>query len=114
MVDLVMTAHVINRTIEQTGKNIPMSLSRDALAGMLRGDLGFTGVIISDDIQMDAIRWNFSLRQAVLKAVMAETDILLFANDKRPDPGIPRKVADILETAAKNDPDLARKIDCRL
>ncbi|WP_434055686.1 MAG: glycoside hydrolase family 3 N-terminal domain-containing protein [Roseibium sp.] len=111
MVDLVMTAHVINRTIEQTGKNVPMSLSRDALAGMLRGDLGFTGVIISDDIQMDAIRWNFSLRQAVLKAVMAETDILLFANDKRPDPGIPRKVADILETAAKNDPDLARKID---
>lgn len=111
MADLVMTAHVINRTIEGANRSVPMSLSKDALTGVLRGDLGFTGVIISDDIQMDAIRWNFTLKEAVLKAVMAGTDILLFANDRRPDPAIPAKVADILEAAAATDPDLARKID---
>ncbi|MEM8702741.1 MAG: glycoside hydrolase family 3 N-terminal domain-containing protein [Pseudomonadota bacterium] len=111
MVDLVMTAHVINRQMEAAETHVPMSLSKSALTGVLRGDLGYNGVIVSDDIQMDAIRWNFSLKEAVLKAVVAGTDILLFANDKRPDPKIPEKVADILETAAKRDPELARKID---
>lgn len=111
MADLVMTAHVINRHMEATEPHVPMSLSKKALAGVLRGDLGFDGVIVSDDIQMDAIRWNFSLKKAVLKAVDAGTDILLFANDKRPAPEIPEKVADILETAAEHDPELARKID---
>nr|WP_319383902.1 glycoside hydrolase family 3 N-terminal domain-containing protein [uncultured Roseibium sp.] len=111
MADIVMTAHVINRKLEETEVNVPMSLSQSALTAVLRGDLGFGGVIMSDDIQMDAIRWNFSLKEAVLKAVEAGTDILLFANDKRPDPEIPQKVADILEAAADHDRDLARKID---
>ncbi|WP_420333886.1 glycoside hydrolase family 3 protein [Roseibium sp.] len=111
MADIVMTAHVINHKLSETEANVPMSLSHSALTGLLRDDLGFTGVIMSDDIQMDAIRWNFSLEDAVLKAVDAGTDILLFANDRRPDPEIPQKVADILEAAAANDPDIARKID---
>lgn len=111
MADLVMTAHVINRQMAAAEPDVPMSLSKNALTGVLRGDLGFNGVIVSDDIQMDAIRWNFSLKEAVLKAVEAGTDILLFANDKRPDPEIPQKVADILEKAAEHDPELANKID---
>ena len=111
MADVVMTAHVINHKLSETEANVPMSLSQSALTGVLRGDLGFGGVIMSDDIQMDAIRWNFSLKKAVLMAVEAGTDILLFANDKRPDPEIPQKVADILQAAAEHDPDLARKID---
>lgn len=110
-VDLIMTAHVINRTLEETHKNRPMSLSETALVEILRSDLGFTGVIISDDIQMDAIRRNFALEDAVLKAVHAQTDILLFANDKRPDPDIPEKVADILLDASEDDPLLVDKIN---
>ncbi|MCR9059606.1 MAG: hypothetical protein NXI02_19880 [Rhodobacteraceae bacterium] len=110
-VDLIMTAHVINRLIESVHEDVPMSLSETALVEVLRNDLGFDGVVISDDIQMDAIRWNFSLEEAVIRAVQAQTDILLFANDKRPDPRIPEKVAKILLEAAENDPLLVRKID---
>lgn len=110
-VDLIMTAHVINRRLQNEGKGVPVSLSETALTGTLRGDLGFAGVIITDDLQMDAIRRNHSLEDAVLRAVGAGTDILLFANDKRPDPEIPSKVAKILLTAAKDDPQLVNKIN---
>lgn len=111
-VDLIMTAHVINRALQgKDEKRVPVSLSEAALTGTLRGELGFAGVIITDDLQMDAIRRNHSLEDAVLRAVSAGTDILLFANDKRPDPEIPAKVVKILLTAAKDDPLLAEKID---
>lgn len=110
-VDLIMTAHVINRALMKEAGRVPVSLSQPVLTQILRGDLGYAGVILSDDLQMDAIRRTFSLEDTVLRAVHAGTDILLFANDKRPDPEIPAKVAGILLRAAKEDPDLVRKID---
>lgn len=109
--DLIMTAHVINRAQPIGSGDVPVSLSNQALSEVLRGDLGYSGVIISDDLQMDAIRRNFSLEEAVLRAVDAGTDILVFANDKRPDPDIPGKVEDILVRAAEKDDALAGKID---
>jgi len=109
--DLIMTAHVVNRTPPIGSGDVPVSLSKQALSEVLRGDLGYSGVIISDDLQMDAIRRNYSLEEAVLRAVDAGTDILVFANDKRPDPEIPGKVADILVQAAQQDDALAGKID---
>ncbi|GAB4530195.1 MAG: glycoside hydrolase family 3 protein [Roseibium sp.] len=110
-VDLIMTAHVINRSLRTGGERIPISLSHQALTEVLRGDLGYSGVIISDDLQMDAIRRNFSLEEAVVRTVAAGTDILLFANDKRPDPEIPEKVAAILRKAVETNPGLEEKID---
>lgn len=110
-VDLIMTAHVINRSLQEKGKRLPVSLSERALTDTLRGDLGFTGVIITDDLQMDAIRRNFTLEETVLRAVRAGTDVLLFANDKRPDPEVPAKVAKILLQAVENDPSMEGLID---
>lgn len=109
--DLVMTAHVINRALQKDRKHVPVSLSQRVLQEVLRGELGYSGVIISDDLQMDAIRRSFSLEQVVLRAVAAGTDILLFANDKRPDPEIPAKVAAILLKAVKENPAFQQKID---
>ncbi|WP_298822014.1 glycoside hydrolase family 3 N-terminal domain-containing protein [uncultured Roseibium sp.] len=108
--DIIMTAHVINRKLQGKGERGPVSLSKGVLSRVLREDLGFGGVIMSDDLQMDAIRRNHSLKDAIVKAVAAGTDIILFANDKRPDPNIPAKVADILLEASAKDPELAQKI----
>lgn len=111
MVDLIMTAHVVNRSLGKDRGRLPVSLSQSVLQSVLREDLDYSGVIISDDLQMDAIRQRFSLEDTVLKAVGAGTDILLFANDKRPDPEIPGKVAAILLEAASTDPALRQKIE---
>jgi beta-N-acetylhexosaminidase len=109
--DLIMTAHVHNDRLQDAGESLPVSLSVSAVSGVLRGELGFDGVIISDDLQMDAIRRNYTLEQTVVQAVNAGTDLLVFANDKHPDPDLPEKVASILVAAAESDPVLASKIE---
>lgn len=109
--DLIMTAHVHNKALQKPAETVPVSLSATALSEVLRGKLGFQGVIISDDLQMDAIRRNYTFADAVVGAVNAGTDILLFANDKRPDPEIPAKVATILTEAAGTDPKFKQKIE---
>ena len=101
-VDMVMSAHVRNDQLQKKGDTGPMSLS-PALRETLRKKLGFKGVVVSDDMQMDAIRANYSIKDAVLRAVRAGNDILIFANDKHPDLNIPEKVISILAEEAKKD-----------
>lgn len=66
------------------------------LTGLLRERLGFTGVIVSDDMQMRAITAHYGLEEAVLRAVEAGVDILVFGNNLDYDPDIVPKAVDIL------------------
>ena len=79
--DSVMVAHVFNRNID---KRYPASLSRNAVNGLLRGKLGYQGVVITDDLQMYAISKHYSLREAIRLAINAGVDILLFGNQLDP------------------------------
>ncbi len=72
----VMTAHVINRNIDDK----PATLSRKILTGILRGELGFTGVIVSDDMQMEAVAHRYGLEKAAVMAVSAGADIIVIGN----------------------------------
>jgi len=108
--DIVMTAHVRNSRLQGPGESGPASLSPTAIEGVLRGELGFAGLVISDDLQMEGVAGGHDLRQRVLRAVRAGTDILLLANDKRPDLAIAGKVARILEEAAARDDEMRRRI----
>ncbi|MEX0890394.1 MAG: glycoside hydrolase family 3 N-terminal domain-containing protein, partial [Balneolaceae bacterium] len=51
-------------------------------------ELGFDGVVISDDMQMDAIRAYFGLETAIEQALLAGIDILSFANNSEYNPDI--------------------------
>jgi beta-N-acetylhexosaminidase len=64
--------------------------------GMLRRDLGFEGVVITDDLQMGAIEQEYGLETAVEKAVQAGNDLLLFANNSVYDEYISEKVVEII------------------
>lgn len=75
---MVMTAHVINRKLDKTG--LPATLSHSMLTGLLRNELGFEGVIISDDLQMHAIASHYSLDDALRLTINAGADMLIFAN----------------------------------
>ena len=68
----------------------PASLSRQAVS-LLRDEVGYDGVIITDDIDMRAIRMDNSLEQAVIRAVMAGNDILL-STDKDSLPDLPQRM----------------------
>ncbi len=77
--DAVMTAHIVNRGLDPQG--MVATLSRPIITGLLRQRLGFTGVVISDDLQMRAIteQWGFS--EAVRRAVLAGVDLLVIGNN---------------------------------
>ncbi len=75
---MVMTAHVINRQLDASG--IPATLSYPILTGILREKLGFSGVIISDDLQMQAIADHYALDDSLRLTINAGADMLIFAN----------------------------------
>lgn len=75
---MVMTAHVVNRVLDPSG--LPASLSKTMLTGLLRKELGFEGVIVSDDLQMQAIASHYSLDEALCLSINAGADMLIFGN----------------------------------
>jgi beta-N-acetylhexosaminidase len=76
----VMPGHLWHRGLDALR---PASLSAPVLNGLLRGTMGFTGVIVSDDMQGDAVARAYSLEDRILFAVEAGVDILLFGNNSR-------------------------------
>jgi beta-N-acetylhexosaminidase len=71
-VHAIMSTHIILSAIDPTR---PASLSEPVLTGILRNELGFDGVIITDGIYMHALQ-NYSLDQIALYAVQAGNDII--------------------------------------
>ncbi len=75
--DAIMTAHVFNKHID---KKYPATLSYRFNTLLLRNEMKFTGVIISDDMQMGAIAKKYTLKERITLAINAGVDMLLFAN----------------------------------
>ena len=76
--DLIMTAHIMNT---QTDPNYPATLSHHFIQELLRDDLGFTGVVISDDMQMGAIRENYGFSAAIIRSINAGCNIITISNN---------------------------------
>jgi beta-N-acetylhexosaminidase len=74
IVPMVMVTHINN---PQLDPKLPTSLSPNVVTGLLRDQLGFKGVIISDTLWMGGISNTYSLAQAAVLAVKAGTDLLL-------------------------------------
>jgi beta-N-acetylhexosaminidase len=78
----VMPGHL--RVPELTG-DLPATLSAAALTGLLRGDWGFSGVIISDALEMRAISGRYGIPEAAVRATAAGTDLLCLGRDQDED-----------------------------
>lgn len=75
---IVMTAHVVHTGLDADG--YPASLSKSITTKLLRQDLGFDGVVITDAMQMKAITDHYGTSEAVKLAINAGADILIFDN----------------------------------
>ncbi len=73
-VPMVMVTHILN---PQLDPNLPTSLSPNVVTGLLRKQLNFKGVIISDTLWMGGISNTYSLSQAAVLAVKAGIDLIL-------------------------------------
>jgi len=76
--DFVMVSHVSAPAL--TGDNTPASLS-GAVIGILRNDLGFDGIIITDALNMTAITDYYTSDEAAIKAIQGGADMLLMPED---------------------------------
>lgn len=90
---MVMTAHVINKNLDNEG--LPATLSKTILTNLLRQEMGFEGVIISDDMQMQAISKHYSWKEALCLTINAGSDMLIIGNQLGSI--APPKVIDIIE-----------------
>lgn len=78
-VDMIMTAHITFPALDDTG--LPATLSYPVLTGLLRQEMGFEGVIVTDAFTMKAIADHFDEDEAVVMAIKAGADIILMPND---------------------------------
>ncbi len=75
---MVMTAHIINTNIDP---DYPATLSSKFIKDILRNQLGFKGVVVSDDMDMGAIVDNYGFDEALIKAINAGCDMLIISNN---------------------------------
>ena len=76
----IMVAHLFVPAIDST-KNTPTTLSKKAVSEVLKNDLGFNGLIITDALNMGGVTKYYKPGEADVKALIAGNDILLFPND---------------------------------
>lgn len=107
--DMVMIGHLIDTKVDPSG--MPSSLSKPWIEGKLRGELGFKGVVITDDLEMGAIRDHFSLKETVVNAVNAGVDVLLFSNTAYQRATLGDEVRAILLAEAEADPAFKVRIE---
>jgi len=75
----IMSAHIVFPAVDPT-PGLPATLSRKILTGLLRDELRFRGVILTDAMAMKAIADNFPLGEAEVRAVEAGADFVLCAH----------------------------------
>ena len=77
-VEMVMAAHLLLPNID----NAPVPFSIIFLRDILRHDLGFNGIILTDDLNMGAISNSYAIEEAVVRAIEAGVDMALIAGTR--------------------------------
>ncbi len=92
--NFVMVGHIINHNLDEN--DYPATLSYKIIHDLLRKQLKFSGIVITDDLQMGAIIKTYGLKTTVRDTILAGADILLFANQLDYDPEIAKKTINIV------------------
>jgi len=77
-IDAIMTAHVVFPAFEPD--NVPATLSKRILTGLLREKLGFGGVIVTDCLEMNAIAETIGVARGAVEAIKAGADLILVSH----------------------------------
>jgi beta-N-acetylhexosaminidase len=75
----LMTAHVVYESLD---RGVPATMSRAVCASLLRAEIGFDGVLFSDDLEMKAVSAKYPIEEAAVEAVWAGCDALFICSDE--------------------------------
>lgn len=105
----IMTAHIVNKQLDASGK--PATLSASILQGLLRNQMQYNGVIITDDMQMKAISDHYGVSEAVELSINAGADMLLFGNNLAKKEQDIEELIDIIEAKVESGAISEERID---
>ncbi len=77
-IDTIMTAHILFKNIDK----YPATFSKKILKGILREKLNFKDVIISDDLDMNAIKNKYDIKDVIYKGIEAGVDLFIVSKDE--------------------------------
>lgn len=97
----MMSAHIEVPALDSTDA-LPATLSRVIIQGLLRDQMNFQGIIITDSLGMGALDQRFSLEERALLAFEAGCDILLFGADRQHEPEEQKEVIEALLSAVES------------
>ena len=100
---MIMTAHVVFAALDD---QVPATLSGKVIDGLLRKQLGYQGVIVSDDLDMKAVADNVGVAVAAVSAIRAGCDVLLCCRDLEHQ----RIAFESLREAAQRDANLRTRV----
>lgn len=87
--EAIMVGHLFNSHLDEFN---PATLSYPTVQGILRSQLKYEGLVVSDDMQMRAITDRYGLGEACCKAISAGIDLLIVGNNIYHDPHIFEKI----------------------
>ncbi len=102
-IPMLMTAHVV---FEALDPGVPATLSKKVATGLLRDELGYEGVVISDDLDMKTIADSMPVGEAAVRAVEAGCDVLLLCRNRAHQ----EEARDALLAKAQSDAGFAKRI----
>ena len=108
-VGAIMTAHVFFPAYEST-PNLPATLSRSVLTGLLRDELNFEGLLITDDLEMGAITEKFGIAEAASQSFAAGSDLLLICHQLEQQ----REAAEKIMAMVAADPAFGERLETSL
>jgi beta-N-acetylhexosaminidase len=108
LADVVMTAHVFNTNLDA---NNCATLSKPIVTGLLREKIGYDGVVISDCMNMEAIRGNYAFEDAIKRAIDAGVDIILISNNIVYDEDVASCAADVIKKLVKSGQITQKRIE---
>ncbi|MCW6506597.1 glycoside hydrolase family 3 N-terminal domain-containing protein [Lichenifustis flavocetrariae] len=94
--DMIMVGHLTDRNLTEAGR--PASLSPRVIHGLLRTQIGFDGVVVSDDMQMGALRRSYAPDDSIALGIEAGVDLFVFSNREHPDPEMPERFHRVVKT----------------
>ncbi|WP_422122270.1 beta-N-acetylhexosaminidase [Planococcus sp. X10-3] len=108
--DAIMSAHVYFPALEGED-NLPATLSRSVITGLLREELGFEGVVTTDCMEMDAIAKGIGTISGSVKAVQAGVDLVMVSHIHDLQEGAILKIAEAMERGDIDEAQVDRSIE---
>lgn len=109
-IKMIMTAHIVNAQLDES--LVPATLSRKVITEVLRNFMQYEGVVVTDAMEMQAISKHYGVEEAVVMAINAGVDMVVFGNNgELAENSRPRELHDMIKNNVRSGKIPMKRID---